>query len=408
MNYGKRYKEDDQEQEGLLNKEQEELQEKYKEMLREIVNNDSNNINKIDSFFEGEKVEEVEEKNEFKEDKKSDNIETNIKEVELKAENKIYEKEDIQNVIYKKDVEGLTKKHTDLILEKIENEIGEERETEKLNEIRRQIEKIENESKEDEILILSKEKINKISDEVLFNIEQKEEVEDTEEKNIYNIDNQESKLNKDDEVNKGKGKKKEKIENNKIKKQEKKRKSMPKGLKVIGNIIYYITFLFVVALLLLVVVQRFSDNKMSIAGYRMFNILTGSMEPEYKVGDVLISKEIEPKDIQLGDDIVYLGKEKPFTDLIVTHRVVDLNREEDGSYSFITRGIANDVNDPIIKDSQVYGKIVYKVKVFSLLSKAINNMYVFFFVIFIPVVILVAIKIIQVKHENIEEADMEE
>ena len=178
------------------------------------------------------------------------------------------------------------------------------------------------------------------------------------------------------------------------------KKQSPKALKIIGNILYYIAFLFIVLILLLVAIQRFSNNQIALGGFRMFNILTGSMEPDYKVGDVLISKEIDPAEIQLGDDIVYEGKEEPFTDLIVTHRVVDLNEEEDGTYKFITRGLANDVDDPIITESQVYGKIIYKVRSFSLLSKAINNMYVFFFVIFIPVAVLVFIKILQVKYEK--------
>lgn len=189
----------------------------------------------------------------------------------------------------------------------------------------------------------------------------------------------------------------------KDKKTSKEQSNILKVLKVIGNILYYIAFIFILAVLLMVVVQRFSNNEIALGGFRMFNILTGSMEPEYNIGDVLISKTVNPEDIEIGDDLVYKGEEKPFKDLIVTHRVVDLNKEEDGTYSFITRGIANDVDDPIITESQIYGKIIYKVRSFSILSKAINNMYVFFFVIFIPIAILVAIKVIQVKNEKIED-----
>ncbi len=193
----------------------------------------------------------------------------------------------------------------------------------------------------------------------------------------------------------------EKMDKNLKNKSKKPKSKIAKSFSILGKIIYYLLFVFILFVLILVVVQRFSGNEISVGGFRMFNILTGSMEPEYKVGDVLISKEIEPKDIKLGDDIVYKGKEKPFVDLIVTHRVVDLNHDnKTGKYSFQTKGIANDIEDPVIEEDQVYGKIIYKVRSFSLLAKSVNNMYIFFFVIFIPIVLLISIKIIQVRHER--------
>lgn len=392
MNDGKRYKE---EKEKPLNKNDEELQKKYKDMLNEIINKneDLKSLNKNKEFEVENKIERT-----------------------VVKEQKNEELEKDKNIHDSKSIKELTKKNTDLILEKIENEVNIERETEKLDEIKKQIEKLEKESKkDDEIVILSKDKINKIKDDVLFSIENEktEEKINNEEKDTENM-SLSDKINENDDIVKKEikesdknNKKEEKNKKNKDK-EIKEKKKMPKGLKIIGNIIYYITFLFVIIVLILVAVQRFSDNKISVGGYRMFNVLTASMEPDYKVGDVLVSKEVEAKDIQLGDDITYLGKEKPFTDLIVTHRVVDLNKEADGTYSFITRGIANNVDDPVISESQIFGKVIYKVQIFSLLSKAINNMYVFFFIIFVPVVILVAIKIIQVKHEKIEEDEVEE
>ena len=274
------------------------------------------------------------------------------------------------------------KESTEQILDKIESESGVEKEAEKLNEIKAKIEELEKQAieKQEDILILGKEESKKeevekeeVEKEVIFNIEDEDK------------DNKENINFKSDQDNlKTKNKKSD--------------KKGSRALKVIGNIIYYIAFLFIVAVLVLVAVQRFSNNEMSIGGYRMFNILT-----DYNVGDILIAKTVEAKNIKLGDDVVYMGKEKPFVDIVVTHRVVDLNKEEDGTYSFLTRGIANDVDDPIITESQIYGKIIYKVHSFSLLSKAINNMYVFFFVIFIPIVLLVSIKILQIKHEKTEE-----
>lgn len=86
---------------------------------------------------------------------------------------------------------------------------------------------------------------------------------------------------------------------------------------------------------------------------------------------------------------------------MVTHRVIAVNKKDDGYY-YITKGIANDVEDPEIYQTQIYGKIIYKTKIFSIIARLMNNMYVFFFVVFIPLTILIAVKIIQIKHEKME------
>ena len=50
-----------------------------------------------------------------------------------------------------------------------------------------------------------------------------------------------------------------------------------KILKVIGNILYFSLFVLVILLLLVVIMQRASDNSISVAGVRMFTVATGSM-----------------------------------------------------------------------------------------------------------------------------------
>ncbi len=170
-----------------------------------------------------------------------------------------------------------------------------------------------------------------------------------------------------------------KIKNNKI-------------LNLIGNILYTLLVLLVVLILITVVLQRASNNNLSLGGYRIFNIVTGSMQPKYEVGDVLVSKTISPSEIKKEDDITYLGKEGDFAGKIVTHQVIDIENEN-GNYKFHTKGLANTEEDPIVGQDQVVGKIIYKVKTLSVISKIIQNLYSLYFVIFIPVALLIFIEI---------------
>lgn len=184
-----------------------------------------------------------------------------------------------------------------------------------------------------------------------------------------------------------------------------------KVLKVIGNILYTLMFILVVLMLLIVIMQRFSNNNVAIGGFRLFSVATGSMVPKYEVGDILISKEIEPEKIKIGDDLVYQGEKGSFAGKIVTHRVESIEKQEDGNYKIITKGIANNAEDPAIDQTQVYGKVLTEIHVLSFMQKLVQNPYTFYIIIFIPIGILVAKRvrfIIDLSKEEDEEEIKEE
>lgn len=76
-----------------------------------------------------------------------------------------------------------------------------------------------------------------------------------------------------------------------------------------------------------------------LIGFHCFTVITGSMEPVYKVGDLIYVKEVDPNTIQVGDPITFLLNE----DLVVaTHRVVRIDAEKQ---HFYTKGDANEIED---------------------------------------------------------------
>lgn len=181
-----------------------------------------------------------------------------------------------------------------------------------------------------------------------------------------------------------------------------------KALKIIGNILYYTLVVLVLLILLVVLLQRFTHNNASIGGIRIFNIVTESMVPEYKVGDILISKSIDPSKIEIGDDVVYMGEVGSFQGKIITHRVIDIEKDGD-NYKFHTKGIANEYEDPaVVSEDQIYGTIIYKTHILSFISKIINNLYGFYFLIFIPLAVLIIVKIVKIHREKYEEDDDDE
>ena len=182
-------------------------------------------------------------------------------------------------------------------------------------------------------------------------------------------------------------------------------------LKVIRNtwaVIRTILTVILVILLVVVVTQRVSNNKMAVAGFRIFTVVTESMKPEYVVGDAIVTRTIEPSKIKIGDDITYLGLAESFKDKIVTHRVINIEKAEDGTYIFETKGIANPKADPKINESQIFGKVIYKIKSISYINSIIGNLYGMYFAIFIPFGLIMFIEYILYKRDKDEDLDDEE
>lgn len=186
-------------------------------------------------------------------------------------------------------------------------------------------------------------------------------------------------------------------------------KKETKGLKIFGIIITAIKIICIILLILLIMVlalQRFSKNEIAIGGFRVFNVATGSMVPKYEVGDVLIVKEVDTNTLKKGDDITYLGNTGTFKNRVVTHQIVDIN-DVAGVKVFTTKGIANETNDPSITGEQIYGKVIYKCILISLLTKLMSNLTAFYIIIFVPFAILVFLQIKDFIEER-KESDSEE
>ncbi|MEG0994787.1 MAG: signal peptidase I [Bacilli bacterium] len=170
--------------------------------------------------------------------------------------------------------------------------------------------------------------------------------------------------------------------------------------KIINNKIFQgvykiIKTLFVLSVVLylcFVIFQRISNNG-SIMGYRIFNIATASMDPIYKVDDVILINEIDCKNLKIGDDITYLGIKDDMKDKIITHRIINIEEKPGNTYYFHTKGVANTTEDPTVEESQIYGKVVSKLTIISFINQIVRNKFGFFFLVFAPLVLVVFLEI---------------
>lgn len=175
---------------------------------------------------------------------------------------------------------------------------------------------------------------------------------------------------------------------------------MKKAFKIIKYIVNTLITVFVVLFLLMVCLQRFSNNEVAFFNYRLFTVASGSMAPQYNVGDVLIAKETAAEDIRVGDSLTYLGNTGTFTGKVVTHEVTRIEKTDDGQYIFHTKGKANLIEDPPVYEKQVYGVIVWNPKILSFIYKIVGTQYGLFIFVVLPIFYVIGSEMITAMLEN--------
>lgn len=164
-----------------------------------------------------------------------------------------------------------------------------------------------------------------------------------------------------------------------------------KTFNIIRKIFSAIVTILLVLVFAVIIVQKVSNNQVNLGGYGVYTVVTGSMIPEYQVKDLILASKTDSRNIEVGDDVVYMGKEGSVNGKIVVHRVIE-KFNKDGKISFITKGINNGLSDPEIEDSQILGVVKQKLYILSFCSHIINSSLGLILVIVIPFVIFVFIE----------------
>ena len=89
-------------------------------------------------------------------------------------------------------------------------------------------------------------------------------------------------------------------------------------------------------------------------GYQVYNVVSGSMEPEIPVGSMIFVENTAPEEVAAGQIIAFEAGGS-----VVSHRVVE-NRNAAGE--FVTKGDANDTEDiNTIPYDSLIGRVAYHV-----------------------------------------------
>ena len=114
------------------------------------------------------------------------------------------------------------------------------------------------------------------------------------------------------------------------------------------------------AVLILLVGALLAGTAPSLLGYESFVVLSGSMEPTLRVGDLAVVGPARQDQLMVGDVISYRTAQRP--DVVVTHRLVGIGVDERGRPALQTKGDANDSADQVmVEPGAVLGRVAYGV-----------------------------------------------
>ena len=143
-----------------------------------------------------------------------------------------------------------------------------------------------------------------------------------------------------------------------------------KVLKTLGQVVLFVILIFFILLNIL------SMNNKSLFGFRIYRVISGSMQPALQIGDVIIIKKANnyaEKDIITYDNGV----------TTITHRIKSINGDE-----IITEGDANDAPDKPITKDRILGKYFFRISTFSVFSIMLTGKTIYLIMVLVLFAIL--------------------
>ena len=156
------------------------------------------------------------------------------------------------------------------------------------------------------------------------------------------------------------------------------------------DIIAALVIVFAVAVLV-VVIKTPAGSVPSIGGYTVLRVVSGSMEPDYPIDAMLFVHKVNGEEIRPGDVISFYSTDPNLAGAVNTHRVVSVEKDENGEISFTTKGDANPLADLYKTPAdRLVGKVVFSSLTLGKISRLAANPLIFIPFIVLPLAVILS------------------
>lgn len=167
-------------------------------------------------------------------------------------------------------------------------------------------------------------------------------------------------------------------------------------IKTLGKIFYFSVIIF---LLVIGGLAVFSSLEVK-GGLKVFSVLTGSMAPAIKAGNMVVVKPFS--EYKKGDVVTFKSEadrlvKKP--KITSTHRIVEVS-EESGKTLFKTKGDFNPAADVKRIDSGlILGKVIFQIPLVGFVLSFSKTPTGFILLVIIPALIIIASELFNIKEQ---------
>lgn len=167
---------------------------------------------------------------------------------------------------------------------------------------------------------------------------------------------------------------------------------------VIGIVLCVILIPILIFNCTLIVKSYINKNEVpNFAGVGVLIVLSDSMYPAFKSGDMIITQKTDPSDIKQGDIIAFFDPNNDSA--VVSHRVTEVAVGEDGAPRFRTRGDANDSEDQAeVPGDKLIGRIVGSVPGLGSVAMFLQTTPGMIVCVVVPLALLVLYDVLRRRH----------
>ena len=132
-------------------------------------------------------------------------------------------------------------------------------------------------------------------------------------------------------------------------------------------------------------------------------VLSGSMQPTFQTGDVIVTVDTPVSSLQVNDVITYHSPEN--TKMLVTHRIMKKTFTDHG-FVFLTKGDANDMNDSYqVSSDLVVGRIVCSIPYVGYVAQVSHSVFGFLLLVLAPGVVVICGEVVSIVRKVKERQD---
>lgn len=126
---------------------------------------------------------------------------------------------------------------------------------------------------------------------------------------------------------------------------------MKKAWNIIKTTAVWLVVVLAVSMMIFTIVSvtTFNRNDRDLFGYKMYIVNSDSMAAtDFKAGDLILVKEVDPTTLQEGDIITFLSQDTESFGETITHKIRKAALDAEGNRGFITYGTTTGVDDDTV------------------------------------------------------------